>query len=130
MFGTGPTTDGDTVTLIEKQQLFTALVSRFIAEIIHRGYGATFGETYRPPEMAKIYHERGSGIEFSLHEIRLAIDLNLFVSGKFLTLTEQYTEAGKLWESYSTQEYTCAWGGRFTDRPDGNHFSLQHNGVR
>ncbi|HBA7889882.1 TPA: M15 family peptidase, partial [Escherichia coli] len=23
-----------------------------------------------------------------------------------------------------------AWGGRFKKRPDGNHFSLEHDGVR
>ncbi|MCV5824473.1 M15 family metallopeptidase, partial [Escherichia coli] len=23
-----------------------------------------------------------------------------------------------------------SWGGRFKSRPDGNHFSLEHNGVR
>ncbi|HAX5140334.1 TPA: M15 family peptidase, partial [Escherichia coli] len=23
-----------------------------------------------------------------------------------------------------------AWGGRFKNRPDGNHFSLEHDGVR
>ncbi|EAS0269945.1 M15 family metallopeptidase, partial [Salmonella enterica] len=23
-----------------------------------------------------------------------------------------------------------SWGGRFKSRPDGNHFSLEHDGVR
>ncbi|HBJ0947911.1 TPA: M15 family metallopeptidase, partial [Escherichia coli] len=32
---------------------------------------------------------------------------------------------GEYWESLGG-----SWGGRFKSRPDGNHFSLEHNGVR
>ncbi|MGO3686517.1 MAG: M15 family metallopeptidase, partial [Proteus vulgaris] len=44
---------------------------------------------------------------------------------KYLTATSDYKELGEYWESLGG-----SWGGRFKTRPDGNHFSLEHNGVR
>lgn len=35
------------------------------------------------------------------------------------------TGLGQYWESLGG-----SWGGRFKSRPDGNHFSLEHDGVR
>jgi hypothetical protein len=57
-----------------------------------------------------------------LHKSRLAIDLNVFRDGKYLTTGEQYTDLGEFWESIGG-----AWGGRFND---GNHFSFEHNGYK
>ncbi|MFQ9337054.1 MAG: M15 family metallopeptidase [Varibaculum sp.] len=53
------------------------------------------------------------------------MDFNLFVNGQYKTRTEDYLPLGEYWESLGG-----AWGGRFKSRPDGNHFSLEHNGVR
>ena len=75
--------------------------------------------------MAEIYAKQGKGVRDSMHLISLAIDLFLFKDGDYLTKTEQYKEAGELWESYSTKDYDCVWGGRFND---GNHFSFRHEG--
>lgn len=94
---------------------------------IELGYEVTLGEAWRPDETARIYAERGIGIDNSLHRLRLAKDLNLFKGGKFLTLTEEYREIGELWEAMSTDEYQCVWGGRFGD---GNHFSISHQGIK
>lgn len=93
------------------------------------GYEVTMGEVWRTPEQAKLNAENGTGINNSLHSIRLAVDLNLFMDGKFLQRTEEYTDLGLFWESLSTTEYECSWGGRFT-KGDGNHFSISHNGCR
>lgn len=90
----------------------------------YQGYQVTLGECYRPDFVAEIYAKQGKGIKNSLHTLRLAIDLNLFKDGKFLTSVEDYKEAGEHWESMAG-----AWGGRFTP-PDANHFSLAYNGVR
>ena len=58
----------------------------------------------------------------SCHYIRLAIDLNLFKDGRYLTTTEDHRLFGEFWEGLGG-----AWGGRFND---GNHYSLEYNGRR
>ena len=113
------------MTLSEKQQLFTVMVASLIHWAEEHGYRLTFGEAYRTPEQAALNAKKGSGISNSLHTQRLAVDFNLFVNGQYKTRTEDYLPLGEYWESLGG-----AWGGRFKSRPDGNHFSLEHNGVR
>ncbi|MDT3252754.1 M15 family metallopeptidase [Serratia sp. root2] len=112
------------MTLSEKQQLFTKLIAQLIMWADEKGYRLTFGEAYRTPEQAKLNVQSGKGIANSLHTQRLAVDFNLFINGQYQTDSAAYTELGKFWESIGG-----SWGGRFS-RPDGNHFSLEHNGVR
>lgn len=113
------------MTLSEKQQLFTAMVGQLIIWAGDHGYRLTFGEATRSPEQAKLNAKSGAGIANSLHTQRLAVDLNLFVNGVYKTRTEDYRPLGEFWESIGG-----AWGGRFKTNPDGNHFSLENNGVR
>jgi hypothetical protein len=115
------------MTLREKQSRFVVLVAQLIQHASGLGFELTFGETYRSPEEAARLAALGKGIRQSLHTKRLAIDLNLFKDGVYLTSSEAHQPLGEWWEAQSTAEYTCAWGGRFT-RPDGNHFSLEHGG--
>jgi hypothetical protein len=94
------------------------------------GYDVTLGEAWRDPEWAAEMRKRGKGIANSLHCLKLAIDLNLFWQGKYLTDSEDYRPLGELWEAWGG-----SWGGDFLDdegkpKPDGNHFSLEHEGVR
>lgn len=89
----------------------------------------TLGEAWRSPETAALYAKEGKGIRNSNHINRLAIDLELFKNGVWLTKYPDYLEAGELWEKYSDTECECAWGGRFKSR-DANHFSVVHLGVR
>ncbi|HGV6771546.1 TPA: M15 family metallopeptidase, partial [Escherichia coli] len=63
-------------------------------------------------------------IRNSLHTLRLAVDFNLFINGEYQTDTDAYRPLGEYWESIGG-----TWGGRFS-RADGNHFSLEHNGVK
>ncbi|ELY2737449.1 M15 family metallopeptidase [Cronobacter dublinensis] len=113
------------MTLSEKQQLFTVMVASLIHWAEEKGYRLSFGEAYRTPEQAALNAKKGSGISNSLHTQRLAVDFNLFINGKYLTRTEDYRPLGEYWESLGG-----SWGGRFKTNPDGNHFSLEHNGVR
>ncbi|WP_279050100.1 M15 family metallopeptidase [Cedecea davisae] len=113
------------MTLSEKQQLFAVNIAQLILWANERGLRVTFGEAYRTQEQAAINAKKGSGISNSLHTQRLAVDLNLFVNGQYKTKTEDYLPLGEYWESLGG-----AWGGRFKSNPDGNHFSLEHNGVR
>lgn len=112
------------MTLSEKQILFTQLVGKLIQFAYDAGYGLTFAEAYRSPETAAIYAKQGKGIKNSLHTQRLAVDFNLFVDGKYCTKTEDYAQLGAYWESLDP---LCRWGGRFKD---GNHFSMEHEGVK
>jgi hypothetical protein len=108
--------------LSEKQQLFTKMVARLIDFATSKGYGLTFGEAFRTPEMAAIHAARGKGIKHSLHSDRLAVDFNLFIDGEYKADTESHRPIGEFWESIGG-----AWGGRFND---GNHYSLEHNGRK
>lgn len=111
------------MTLGQKQRHFTRLVGLLIEFAYQRGYELTFGDAYRDPRVhGAVGQKVGYSSANSLHKERLAIDLNLFRAGKYLTRTEDYIELGEYWESLGG-----SWGGRFND---GNHFSLEHNGRR
>lgn len=76
------------------------------------------------PELATKLRNNGknSGVRFSTHLLCLAVDINLFKDGVYLDKTEDHTPLGEFWESIGG-----TWGGRFKD---GNHYSLEHNGVK
>ena len=115
------------MTLREKQALFAFHVAGLIRRIFESGKSCTFGETYRFPHQAAANAVSGIGIKNSLHCDRLAIDLNLFDSaGKYLTSTEAHREFGEWWER---QHPLARWGGRFA-KPDGNHYSFEHQGRK
>ena len=112
------------MTLGEKQRYFVNLIGQLIEWCYRQGYELTFGEAYRTPEQAALDVQKGTGIKNSLHTIRLAIDLNLFIDGVYQTQTEAYRPMGEFWESLGG-----TWGGRFS-KPDGNHFSMENGGIR
>lgn len=85
--------------LSEKQQIFTLNVAQLILWAETQGYRLTFGETFRPPEMALMYAKRGIGIIDSLHCKRLAVDFNLFVGGQYMQDSESYARLGVAWEA-------------------------------
>lgn len=137
-------------TLAEKQQIFAALSTLLKIEILKAGYTFTLGEAFRSDEQAaihalgpsgrkelaalvvnrfpdlavKIANNTGSGIARSLHTLKLAVDLNLFRDGKFLTSSLDHQRFGEWWEK---QDPLCRWGGRWGD---GNHYSIEHGGVK
>lgn len=112
------------VTLREKQSLFAQLVARLILWAHASGYEVTFGEAWRSKEEAARLAKLGTGIARSLHTDRLAIDLNLFKAGQYLTSARAHAPLGEWWEK---QHELCRWGGRFGD---GNHYSLEHGGRK
>jgi|SRR5882672_7887615 len=115
------------MNLIEKQKIFAKLLIELLGFALNHGYEITLGEAWRSYETDQLYKKMELGIPNSLHTLRLAIDLNLFKDGKYLTRTEEYSEIGEFWENLSTNNYQCCWGGRFED---GNHFSISHNGIK
>lgn len=117
------------MTLGDAQRTFAGDVARLILWAVAMGYEVTWGWAYRPPEFAAMYAEMKKGIANSLHELRLAVDLNLFRDGVYLTKTEDYKPLGDHWKSLRPEN---AWGGDFQPPtvPDGNHFSRAWEGRR
>lgn len=120
------------MTLGEKQRLFVLLVGELVEWAYQHDYELSFGEAYRTPEQAALNAAKGSGIAKSLHCRRLAVDLNLYLDTTeggdediYQTDSEAYRPLGEFWKSLHPD---CRWGGDFS-RPDGNHFSLTHEGV-
>ncbi len=114
------------MTLGQQQRRFLPLVAKLIEFAYQQGYELTAGELYRTSEQAALNAKKGSGIANSLHTQRLAVDLQLFKSGAYLTDPSAYAPLGEFWK---TLDPDCAWGGNFKS-VDANHFSLSYNGVR
>ncbi|EKH4242123.1 TPA: M15 family metallopeptidase, partial [Escherichia coli] len=92
--------------LSEKQQLFAVMIADLIHWAQEHGYRLTFGEAYRTPEQAALNAKSGKGIRNSLHTLRLAVDFNLFINGKYQADTDAYRPLGEYWESIGG-----TWGG-------------------
>lgn len=103
-------------TLSQKQRRFVQMVTQLLVFIDSlEEYEVTFGETWRHPDAKH-------GNKKSLHHDRLAIDLNLFINGRYVTKTEHHAPLGEFWKSIGG-----SWGGDFGD---GNHYSLAHKGLK
>lgn len=114
------------MTLGEKQELFTELVANFIAWAVAQGYKLRFGEVQRTQAQADANAASGAGISKSLHLVCLAVDFKLFINGIYQTDSEVYRPLGEYWKSLNP---LCCWGGDFS-KPDGNHFSITHEGRK
>lgn len=127
-----------------------SLLVRCLADLIHyaysRGYELTLGEAYvQTPRSAEVlitrvcphcskpdeWKHKGFVMDrvhmpASLHHTRLAIDLNLFVRGEFVTNGEHFAwvDLGNFWEALDP---ACSSGVRFGDA---NHFSVTFGGRK
>lgn len=139
------------MTYRDHQVLFARLIPRLVDHAFHLGFECTMGELYRSDEQAAInalredgrarlanyleeraeFHPlaaaitnngKGNGILLSIHRDRLALDLNLFKDGRYLSDGEAHRPLGEWWEK---QHELCRWGGRFRDA---NHYSLTWQG--
>jgi hypothetical protein len=113
------------MSLLDTQMAFVQLIPRLIDKAFEMGYGVTIGDAYRDPRVhGALGVKVGYGHPKSAHKNRLAIDLNLFKDGKFLSATEDHRKLGEWWEQ---QHPLARWGGRFDD---GNHYSIEYQGMR
>jgi len=113
------------MTLRQKQTEFVKDVQKLLRYAFAQGYDVTFGEVYRSQPMQKWYVDHGlSWTMKSQHGKKLAIDLNLFKDGQYLSKSYQHKKLGKYWESLSPWN---VWGGRFND---GNHYERRHDFPR
>jgi hypothetical protein len=107
------------MTLVDKQAQFANMVGKLLVFAGLRGYQITLGDAFRDPRATFPYsHPK------SLHGMRLAIDLNVFLDGDLLNEKEQYLPLAQYWE-----EMGGTWGGRFK-KVDCPHFSLAHGGMK
>jgi hypothetical protein len=97
------------MTLLQKQFKFASLVAQLIQKAEDFGFTVTLGDAFR--------------LDKKCHGMRLAIDLNLFRDGKYLSDTASHRLLGEWWEQQAPE---CRWGGRFSD---GNHYSFTHRGI-
>jgi hypothetical protein len=114
------------MTLGQQQRRFLPFVAKLIDFAYAQGFELTAGELYRTPEQAALNAKSGAGIAHSLHTQRLAVDLQLFKGGVYLTDSAAYEPLGVFWEGLDPD---ACWGGRFS-KPDGNHFSLTFGGYK
>ncbi len=120
--------------LSELQQKFVRMVVQDLIPMAWLlGYEVTFGDAYRDPRVhGEVGEKKGYGRSKSLHKSKLAIDLNLFANGRYLSDTSDHKRLGEYWESIGG-----TWGGRFGesspgkgDGHDGNHYSLEYQGRK
>jgi hypothetical protein len=122
------------MTLGEKQRKFMRMVPRLIDKAHELGMELTGGDLFRDP---RAFGAMGVTVAYghprSAHKNKLAIDLNLFRDSDgdgdldFQETTEAHRQLGEWWEAQGTPEFVTCWGGRFKD---GNHYSVEHEGVR
>lgn len=139
-------------TLSQKQQRFAHSLALLVIKMIAEGYHVTFGEVKRSDEQAWVNaigsqgreavarlalevgfkglaealrnNGKNNGVVNSVHQLQLAADLNLFKDGVYLSDSESHRRFGEWWEQLGAD---FRWGGRFKD---GNHYSIEHNGVK
>ena len=113
------TVSAQSVSIVKEQWLFLLDVAKLINYIeTLPGHTVTGGELFRTPEQQAIYVAKGlSKTSNSKHLKRLAIDLNLFIHGKYQTEREPYKKLAAFWKSLSPKNvagYDFGW--------DANHF--------
>lgn len=110
--------------LKEKQKLFTRLFVEMLIFANLEGYEVVLETGHRSPQEARrlVKERRNIAILNSLHILKLAHDISLHKGKIYLRDTEDYRELGEYFESIGG-----TWGGHFGD---GNHFSIEHKGVR
>ena len=99
----------------DKRRLFTQMTCILVQYAQMLGYTCSWDATKTCPNCPN-HHKN------SLHGLGLALDLNLYLDGKYLTSTDDHLPLGELWEFMGG-----TWGGRFND---GNHYSLPHGGMK
>lgn len=119
-------------SLLQKQWLFSLLLAKLILFAYDNGYNVVGGEWQRKQAQADINAALGSGIKNSIHLKSLAVDLAVFLRGAYLKDSKDYAPLGEYWKSLHP---LCRWGGDFKDaagasKPDGDHFSIEHEGVK
>jgi hypothetical protein len=110
------------------QANFALNVSMLINYIFREGYATTLGEAYRPQFVQDKYYEEGKTHTLtSQHTKRLAIDLNLFIDGTYISGDNPvWHDLGTYWKSLNPAH---RWGGDFESLKDYNHFEALYTQI-
>jgi len=100
------------MTLRQKQSAFIFKTSLLILYAYELGYELTYGDALRPWDCPY-------GHPNSNHKRKLALDLNLFIDGRYIRDDEGHKELHKYWERL---------GGAPMIKGDPNHYSIEHRG--
>ena len=104
------------MSLSEKQREFSVATIHLLSYLHSLGYEFTWGDAYRDDRC-------NYGHPDSTHRSRLAIDINLFVAGEYISDSEH-----PAW--IKLHDYFELLGGSPIIKNDARHFSFSHNGVR
>lgn len=116
------------MSLLPLQCEFLQSAAKLIQKAAELGYGATGGDLFRTSEQAAANAAAGVGVSHSLHTDRLAIDINLFKDGVYITDDTGHKDLGAWWVSLGPH---YKWGGHIVHpRADPNHYALSPDGVR
>ena len=111
------------MSLLQMQMKFMRMLPRLIDRAHELGYECSEGDAFRDPRTnGAVGVQMGYGHKNSNHKNKLAFDLNLYKDSKYLEGNEAHRVLGEWWESQGG-----TWGGRFSD---GNHYSLEFNGMK
>jgi len=106
-----------------KQWRHTRCTAVLLLHMIEAGYHPRMAYAKRSKEEATRL-----GFSDSNHIRYLAVDIDLFDSnGNFLSDTQSHRRFGEFWK---TLDSDAVWGGDFPHKPDGNHYSFEHEGVK
>lgn len=112
------------MTLGEMQRLHVQLVAKLIEYTYAQGYELTWGEAFRTQQQAEWNAKAGTGIAQSVHCDRLAVDLQLFKNGIYLTDPESYKFMADYWISL----HGLCRAGYYFHSKDADHFSITYQG--
>lgn len=109
------------MTLRQKQSIFLFNIAKLIQWAFKQGWELTGGELYRTKEQQAIYVKQGlSQTMNSKHLTRLAIDLHLFIDGKYQQSAEPYKPLADYWISLHTDNIA----GYYWTFKDAGHFQM------
>lgn len=117
------------MSLSKIQREFTECIGKLIQYAYDQEYELTLGDAYRDP---RVHGEFGEKVSYSsgnsVHKIRLAFDLNLWVDNQYITDGNciEFRDLGGYWKSLHP---LSRWGGDFKTN-DGNHFSFEYWGCK
>ena len=108
------------MTLGQKQEKFSRLLTRLEDWAYMNGYELRRGDAFRDPRVhGEFGEDKGYGSPYSFHKLKLAQDFNLTINGVYQETTEAHQPLGEYWKSLDPE---CTCGGDFK-KPDGNHYS-------
>jgi hypothetical protein len=116
------------MTELRKRQFeFNHKLELLYGYIHSHGYNCVTDEVNRPPELSRLYAEQNKGRHPSIHELKLAADIDIFKAddpeSKIpLSDGKLFQDIGEYWESIGG-----TWGGRWGD---GRHFSHEYRWMK